>query len=52
MLCPALESSEQGRHGSVRLGPEECHKDDQKAEAPILGDREGSGNTGLELFRT
>lgn len=52
VLCPALWSSVQGKHGPVRVGPKECHKDYQKAEAPLLGDREGSENTCLQLFST
>ncbi|PKU49351.1 rna-directed dna polymerase from mobile element jockey- hypothetical protein [Limosa lapponica baueri] len=35
VLCPALESSAQEGHGPVGTGPEEVHKDDQRAGAPF-----------------
>jgi len=37
VLHPALESSEQNTHGPVGAGPEECHKNDQRAGMPFLG---------------
>lgn len=52
VLCPALGSAVQRRHGPVRVGPKECHEDYQKAEAPLLVYGEGSGNTCLQLFST
>jgi len=36
VLCPALEPSAQEEHGPVGVGPEECHKNDPRAEAPLL----------------
>jgi len=36
VLCPALESSAQERHGAVGVGPEEDHKKDLRAGAPLL----------------
>ncbi|PKU43076.1 rna-directed dna polymerase from mobile element jockey-like [Limosa lapponica baueri] len=36
VLCPALESSAQEGHGPVGAGPEEGHKDDQRAAGPLL----------------
>ena len=36
VLCPALEPSAQEGHGTVGAGPEEGHKDDPKAGAPLL----------------
>ena len=38
MLHPALEPSAQG-HGPVGAGPEEGHKNDPRAGAPLLQDR-------------
>ena len=36
VLCPALESPGQEKHGTVGAGPEEGHKDDKKDGAPLL----------------
>ena len=36
VLCPAPESAAQQRHGPVAVVPEEGHKDDEKAGAPLL----------------
>ncbi|PKU45118.1 hypothetical protein llap_4569 [Limosa lapponica baueri] len=37
VLCTALESSVQERHGPVGAGPEEEHKKDQRDGTPLLG---------------
>ncbi|CAM9616305.1 unnamed protein product, partial [Bubo scandiacus] len=34
--CSALESSAQERHGSVGVGPEEGHENDQRDGTPLL----------------
>jgi len=36
VLHPALESSAHEGHGGVGVGPEEGHKDDLRAGAPLL----------------
>ena len=36
VLCPALEPSAQERHGPVGVGPEEGHRNDQRAGEPLL----------------
>jgi len=36
VLCPALEPSAQERHRPVGVGPEQGHKNDQRAGTPLL----------------
>jgi len=36
VLCPALEPSAKERDGLIGAGPEEGHKDDRRAGAPLL----------------
>jgi len=36
VLCPALGSTAQERHGPVGMDPEEGHKNDQRTGAPLL----------------
>ena len=36
VLCSALQPPAQERHGTVGAGPEECHKNDPRAGAPLL----------------
>jgi len=36
VLRPALELLAQEGHGTIGAGPEEGHKDDPRAEAPLL----------------
>ena len=36
VLCPALEPLAEERHGCVGVGPEDGHKNDQRAETPLL----------------
>jgi len=36
VLCPPLEPSAQDRHGPVGVGPEEGHKNNQRAGTPLV----------------
>ncbi|KAK4815640.1 hypothetical protein QYF61_005202 [Mycteria americana] len=47
VLCPALESLAQERHGPVGAGPEEGHKNDERAGTPLLWRKAGLRELGL-----